>query len=242
MVAVVTGAGSGIGAALARELSRAGSPIVLTARRRERLEHVSAECAAENIIVPADLTVETDRRHLVDQTLERFGRIDLLVNNAGLGAFGPFSESTDEQWREMFEINLFAPVFLTRLVLPHMLDRERGTIVNVASIGGLIAHSDRVTAYVAAKHAIVGFTRGLARDLAGTGLKVYAACPHLTDTDFFRASPGAEDMAPVVEQYRSFMDTPEDVARGILAGLENDGPIIFPTDKPARAYVRQRDI
>jgi short-subunit dehydrogenase len=83
------------------------------------------------------------------------------------------------------EVNLFALVFMTRAVLPHMQSRRSGIIVNMASIGGLIAHSNKVTPYVASKHAVVGFSRGLAKDLAGTGVRVLAVCPHLTDTEFF---------------------------------------------------------
>jgi short-subunit dehydrogenase len=115
-------------------------------------------------------------------------------------------------------------------------------IVNMASIGGLIAHSDRVTPYVASKHAVIGFSRGLAKDLAGTGIRVLAVCPHLTDTEFFSTSPGAQEMAPVVEKFKSFMDRPEDVARGILEQLDSDRVVVFPTAKPAKAFEKQRDI
>jgi short-subunit dehydrogenase len=115
-------------------------------------------------------------------------------------------------------------------------------IVNMASIGGLIAHSDKVTPYVASKHAVVGFSRGLARDLAGSGIRVLAVCPHLTDTEFFSTSPGAQEMAPVVEKFKSFMDRPEDVARGVLEQLDSDRVVVFPTAKPAKAFEKQRDI
>jgi short-subunit dehydrogenase len=139
-------------------------------------------------------------------------------------------------------VNVFALVFMTQAVLPFMHSQGSGIVVNMASIGGLIAHSDRVTPYVASKHAVVGFSRGLARDLKGTGIRVLAVCPHLTDTEFFSVSPGAAEMAPVVEKYKSFMDTPEDVARGILEQLDSDRLIVFPTAKPAGAYEKQRDI
>jgi short-subunit dehydrogenase len=188
------------------------------------------------------LTAAIDRQRLVETTLERFGRIDILCNNAGLGAYGDFLETGEGQWRRLFEINLFAPVLLTRLVVPHMLAQGGGTVINVASIAGLIAHSARVCAYVASKHALVGFSRALARDLAASGLRVIAVCPHLTDTEFFEASPGASQMAPVVEKYRSSMDAPSDVARGILAQLDADAVVVFPTRKPARAFAAQRDL
>ncbi len=240
--AILTGASSGIGAALAVSFSEKGANLTLAARRSDRLEKVAQKCAGGVLPLAADLTRDSDRRRIVEQTLERWGRIDVLVNNAGLGIYGDFLSAGEEEWRQIFEVNLFALVFMTRAVLPHMQSRGSGIIINMASIGGLIAHSDKVTPYVASKHAVVGFSRGLAKDLAGSGIRVLAVCPHLTDTEFFTASPGAREMAPVVEKFKSFMDRPEDVARGILEQLDSDRLIIFPTAKPARAYEKQKDI
>jgi short-subunit dehydrogenase len=240
--AIITGASSGIGAALAVAFSQKGANLTLAARRSDRLKEVAQKCPAEVLTLAADLTRDSDRRRVVQQTLERWGRVDILVNNAGLGIYGDFLSTGEEQWRQIFEVNLFALVFMTRAVLPHMQSRGSGTIVNMASIGGLISHSDKVTPYVASKHAVVGFSRGLAKDLAGSGIRVLAVCPHLTDTEFFTASPGAREMAPVVEKFKSFMDRPEDVARGILEQLDSARLIVFPTGKPARAYEKQKDI
>jgi short-subunit dehydrogenase len=239
--AILTGASSGIGAALAVAFGQKGANLTLAARRLDRLKEVAQKCPAEVLTLAADLTRDSDRRRIVQQTLERWGRIDILVNNAGLGIYG-ISFGGEEHWRQIFEVNLFALVFMTRAVLPHMQSRGSGIVVNMASIGGLIAHSDKVTPYVASKHAVVGFSRGLAKDLAGSGIRVLAVCPHLTDTEFFTASPGAREMAPVMEKFKSFMDRPEDVARGILEQLDSDRLIVFPTVKPARAYEKQKDI
>ncbi len=241
-VVLVTGASSGIGAALARLFSKAGARVVLTARRRDRLEKNAARCPGETLVLPADLLKEAHRTALVDQTMKRWGRIDILANNAGLGIYGDFLSITEAQWRQLFEINLFSVVFLTRGVLPVMKKQNEGLIVNTASIGGLMAHSSHVIPYVASKHAVVGFSRGLAMDLKGTGIRVLAVCPHLTDTEFFSVSPGAEEMASTVEKYKTFMDTPEDVARGIVQQLDSKRVVVFPTDKPARAYQKQRDL
>ena len=241
-VVVVTGASSGIGAALAKDFSKKGARVVLTARRQDRLEETGAGCTGETLIVPADLLDGTHRETLLAQSMKRWGRIDILMNNAGLGMYGDFATSTEEQWRRLFEINLFSVVFLTQAVLPIMKAQKKGLIVNTASIGGLMAHSNHVTPYVASKHALVGFTRGLAMDLEGTGIKVLAVCPHLTDTEFFEASPGAEEMASQVEKYKSFMDSPEDVARGIVNQLDSERLVVFPTAKPARAYEKQKDL
>jgi short-subunit dehydrogenase len=239
---IITGASSGIGAALAVEFSHRGARLTLAARRLDRLKEIAQRCPGEVLPISADLTQETDRGRIVQKTLEKWGGVDILVNNAGLGIYGDFESATDEDWRRIFEVNLFALVFMTRAVLPHMHSRGSGIIVNIASIGGLIAHSDKVTPYVASKHAVVGFSRGLAKDLAGTGIRVLAVCPHLTDTEFFSTSPGAQEMAPVVDKLKSFMDRPEDVARGILEKLDSDRLVIFPTGKPAKAFEKQRDI
>ena len=240
--AILTGASSGIGAALAVLLAERGANLALAARRAGRLEQVAQKCPGGVLTLAADLTRDSDRRRIVEQTLERWGQIDILVNNAGIGAYGDFLSAAEEDWRKIFEVNLFALVFLTRAVLPHMQSRGSGIIINMASVGGLIAHSEKVTPYVASKHAVVGFSRGLAKDLAGSGVRVLAVCPHLTDTEFFNASPGAREMASVVEKFRNFMDRPEDVARGILEQLGSDRLIVFPTVKPARAYEKMKDI
>ena len=241
-IVVVTGASSGIGAALARAFSHRGAKVTLVARRLKQLNDVSRACSGEVLVVAADLTKEVDRQRIVQETMDRWGRIDMLVNNAGRGMHGHFMTTTEAEWRQIFEINLFSPVFLTRIILPIMQAQGNGLVINLASIGGLIAHSANLTAYVASKHALVGFSRGLAMDLADKGIRVLAVCPHLTDTEFFRTSAGAREMASVVEKYRKFMDTPEQVARGILEQLDSDKLVIFPTAKPAQAYAKQRDI
>lgn len=241
-VVIVTGASSGIGAALAQAFSREGARVTLTARRLNRLQEVARKCSAEVLVVPADLNQERDRSEVVRQTMTRWNRIDILVNNAGLGMYGDFVATTETDWRQIFEVNLFSLVFMTRAVLPIMQSQGQGLVVNMASIGGLIAHSEKVTPYVASKHAVVGFSRGLARDLAGTSIRVLAVCPHLTDTEFFAVSPGAREMAPVVEKFKSFMDSPEEVAQGILSQLDSNRLVIFPTQKPARAYEKQKEI
>ena len=241
-VAVVTGASSGIGAALARAFSRQGAKVALVARRLKKLNEVSGDCPGEVLVIAADLTNETDRKRIIQLTMGRWDRIDILVNNAGQGMYGHFISTTEADWRQIFEINLFSPVFLTQNILPIMQAQRKGLIINIASIDGLVAHSDKVTAYVASKHALVGFSRGLALDFDDKGIRVLVVCPHLTDTEFFKTSPGATEMAPIVENYRNFMDTPEDVARGIIEQLDSDRLVVFPTPKPAKAYEKQRDI
>jgi short-subunit dehydrogenase len=241
-VVIVTGASSGIGAALVKVFSKKGAHVVLVARRRNRLEEVSQECAGESLIVIADLTKEADRKSVIQQTLDRWGRIDILINNAGRGMYGRFAASSETDWRQLFEINLFSAVFLTQDVLPIMQAQAKGLVINMASIGGLIAHSDNVTPYVASKHAMVGFSRGLSRDLVDQGIRVLAVCPHLTDTDFFNVSKGAGEMAPIIVKFKDVMDSPQQVAHGIIEQIDSEKVVLFPTSKPAKAYERMRDI
>jgi short-subunit dehydrogenase len=241
-VVIVTGASSGIGAALAAAFSEAGARVTLAARRTDRLEEVARACPGESLVVKSDVLQETDRQAIVRQTLDQWGRIDVLVNNAGLGIYGSFMNTTQADWRRMFEINLFSVVFLTQTVLPTMQTQGGGIVVNMASIGGLIAHAENLAPYISSKHAVVGFSRALAEDLRGSGIHVFAVCPHLTATEFFRVSPGAEDMAEEVEKYRDLMDTPEEVAHGILDQLDSDRLVLFPTAKPAKAFEKVKTL
>ena len=189
-VMLVTGASSGIGKALAGMCSEAGAKVALTARRPDRLKETADRCSGETLVLPGDLVEEDHRKRLADQCIERWGRIDMLINSAGMGMYGDFLSTTEALWRRLFEINLFSTVFLTKEVLPHMQSQNQGLIVNMASIGGLIAHSNNVTPYVASKHAVVGLSRGLAEDLKGTGIRVLAVCPHLTATEVLRCLSG----------------------------------------------------
>lgn len=241
-VVLITGASSGIGASLSRKFSEAGAQVVLVARRKAELERVASTCPGKTLIIQADITRPEDRERILTDTLEACGRLNVLVNNAGIGAYGDFLETPESVWREVFEINLFAPVLLTRMFVPLLLRSGGGLILNIASIAGLVAHAEKVSPYVASKHALLGFSRALQRDLAGDNIRVLAVCPHLTQTDFFSVSRGADAMTSLIEESRRFMDTPDTVAQGILDRIESDRLVVFPTDKPARAYERLKDL
>lgn len=241
-VVLVTGASSGIGAALAREFSKSGARVALAARRKPELEETAANCSGPALAVPTDICRQDQRAALLQRVLADWGRIDILVNNAGMGAYGLFLETDEALWRRIFEVNVFAQVFLTQAVLPHMLAQDFGLIVNMGSIGSLLAHADKVVPYVSGKHAMLGFSRGLAQELAGSKVRVQTACPHLTDTGFFASSPGASEMEPVLESYQRFMDSPAEVARGIIEQLGTEQPIIFPTKKTENIFQSQRDL
>lgn len=182
--ALVTGAGRGIGAAVARALARAGARVVLAARTQGEVEDVADALrgeGAEAWALRCDVTDEESVRALGREARARLGAVDILVNNAGQSASAPLRKITLEDWNRMLAANATGAFLCTRELLPDMVARGWGRVVNVASISGLegaryIAH------YGAAKHAVVGFTRAVAAETAGTGVTVNAVCPAYVDT------------------------------------------------------------
>ena len=186
-VVVITGASDGIGAEMARQLAaREGAAIalVLAARNAVQLDLVAAECAAHQaqvLVVPTDVSVRIQCRRLVVTAVERFGRIDVLVNNAGRSAHALFEEVEDLDWyEELMRVNLWGAVWCTQAALPH-LKRSRGSIVAVSSLAGLIGVPGR-TAYSATKFAMTGFFEALRAELKGAGVSVTTAYPGVVAT------------------------------------------------------------
>ncbi len=181
--AIITGASSGIGAALALELAGTGARLVLTGRRADALEDVAGACrelGAQAATVAGDLTEPVHRVALVQTARERFGGVDLLVNNAGITMNARFREMEPELLRRIMEINFFAAVELTRLALPDLVER-RGRILVMSSVTGLVGTPTR-TAYAASKHALHGFFGGLRVELRESGVGVTIVCPGYVDT------------------------------------------------------------
>lgn len=175
-VVLITGASSGIGAATAREFARAGAQVALAARRAERLEALAHELGPAALPVPADLTRRADRERLVAETLARFGRIDVLVNNAGLGRLGWLETLAAEEIEAQVNVNLLALMDLTRLALPPMLARRSGHIVNIASLAGHIG-APTYAVYCATKFGVRGFSEALRREVAPFGVHVSLISP-----------------------------------------------------------------
>lgn len=172
---IVTGASSGIGEAAAKAFARAGDRVVLTARRVERLEQLAAGMP-ETLIVPADLTKAEDITRIVFETLARYDRIDVLVNNAGLGRYDWIERLSDADIRTEIAVNLMAPILLTRAVLPSMLARRSGVIINVGSAAGRIA-TPTMAIYNATKFGLDGFTEALRRELRPRGIHLCVIYP-----------------------------------------------------------------
>ena len=181
-VAVVTGAGRGIGSAIATALSREGAGVALIGRGAARLEKQAAELSADALVAPADITDPESVHKAFAKIRERFPRIDILVNNAGQAESAPFSRTDLALWNRMIAVNLTGTYLCTHEVLPAMLKQGYGRIVNVASTGGLIGYA-YVSAYCAAKHGVIGLTRALALETAKTAVTVNAVCPGYAETD-----------------------------------------------------------
>jgi short-subunit dehydrogenase len=216
-VALVTGASSGIGWAAARALAAHGFRVAVTARRRHRLDRLVAEVSGaggEAAAFPADLARPEEREWVVEAVRRHWGRIDVLVNNAGFGHYGPTAEVPWELADRMLAVNIEAVVHLTRLVLPEMLARRSGHLINVASVAGDLVVPPSVL-YSATKAFVQAFTEGLYRELRGSGVRVSVVNPGPVRTEFARVSAGLSPEAPA-EIERGI--PPEEVA-AVIVGL-----------------------
>lgn len=218
--AVVTGAGSGIGRAAAERLAEAGCRVTLIGRDAGRLSETADRIGDAAFVACADVTDTDALTAAIEAGRDQFGPIDILVNNAGAAVSAPFLKTDAGAWRAMLALNLEAPAEASRLVLPGMLSRRRGRIVNVASTAGLKGYA-YVSAYVAAKHGLVGLTRALALEVASKGVTVNAVCPGFTDTDLVARS---------VEAIVDKTGRTEDDARAALAASNPQGRLITPDE------------
>ena len=221
--ALVTGASAGIGIALARELARHGAKLILTARRKDRLEAVAAELSAKGTevrIVVADLN-EPNAAEQIFVATEGAGLIvDILVNNAGLGQFGAFVESDIEQEMSQVRVNCETMVRLTRLFVPQMVERRRGWVLVLASTASF-QPVPYLSTYAATKAFDRFFALGLAAEVARFGVKVTALCPGPTESEFF-------DIARANELKKRKMQPAPDVARLAIAALASGQRTIVP--------------
>jgi short-subunit dehydrogenase len=225
--ALVTGASSGIGQALALELARHGAHVILVARRADRLDKVARqirELGRNAEVVVGDVTDEQVRAKAIETAQAAFGGLDILVNNAGVAAHGRFAQASPERVRPIFEVNFFAPLELIRASLPLLRDGRQPIIVNIGSILGERA-SPHKSEYSASKFALHGFSEALRAELAGDGISVLVVAAGPTETEHFEHL--VEDLGelPWGEPQR----TPADVvAQRVIHGIEHDRHKIIP--------------
>ena len=219
---IVTGAGSGIGQGIAERFAAEGANVVLAGRTRAKLERVAATLdAARTFVQPCDVARYEEVQSLVDAALQRFGGLDVMVNNAGVAPEGEATELSLDDWQQALQVDLSGVFHGCKAALPHLLAR-RGCIVNTASVSGLGADW-ALTAYNAAKGGVVNLTRALALDYGGRGVRVNAVCPSLT------RSAMTEEMFEDAALMARFMERlplgraaePADIA-GVVAFLASD--------------------
>lgn len=191
-VAIVTGAGRGIGRATAVELSDRGYRVVLVSRTRSDLESTAEACGGETLIAVADLTDAATLEPIISAAALGFGRLDALVNNAGLAPCIAFDQTDDATLRATLEVNLVSPFILSRLAWPH-LKATGGVIVNLSSLSADDPFHG-LSAYAAAKAGVNGLTVALAKEGAADGIRCLAIAPGGVETEMFRALPGAADV------------------------------------------------
>ena len=234
-VVIVTGAGSGIGAATARRFLGEGALVALNGRRENKLHETLAGFAPDKALVhPGDVSDEAYVKRLVEDTVDRFGKLDVLVNNAGMAIFGPFEQTTTAVWRKTMGTDLDGVYFGTREALPHLL-KTKGCIVNLSSASGL-GGDWGMSAYNAAKGAVTNFTRALALEYGSRGVRINAVAPSLTSTE------ATVDLEKIEAVNAAFVDrlpigraaTPDEIA-SVIAFLASDDArfvngVILPVD------------
>ncbi len=216
---LITGCSTGFGRELAKEVLAAGDCAAVTARKPDAIHDIVKGHEDRAMALALDVTDEDEIAEAVEETLSRFGRIDVLVNNAGIGYFGAIEESDEQEIRQMFEINFFGLAKMTQTVLPQMRKQRSGHIINIASIGGLMAFPG-VGYYNATKFAVDGFSESLAKETAPLGIKVTIVAPSGFRTDW--AGRSALDAETKIADYKETAGANQDNIRGYSGNQPGD--------------------
>lgn len=212
-VVLITGGSRGIGAAAARRFAAGGDKVVINyCRSREQAEALAAETGGW--AVGADVSDPEQVRNMVDNVLDKFCQLDILICNAGIAQQKLFGDLTDQDWRRMFAVNVDGIFYTIRAALPHFIHRKQGRILTLSSMWGQVGGSCEV-AYSAAKAAVIGMTKALAKELGPSGIAVNCVAPGVIDTEM-NANLGLEDLAALAEETpMGVIGKPEDVAEAL---------------------------
>ena len=214
LTVAITGASAGIGEATARAVVAAGATVVLGARRVDRLEALATELGSSAAIVEMDVRDPGDSQRLVQEAYARFGRLDALVANAGIGAYGGIMDLTDEKLKTMMDTNVAGTVWPIRAAVPGFVEQGGGDVVIVASVAGIRGNGDEAV-YAATKFAQIGLAGGLDRELRESGVRVSTICPGGTATEFAMGAGRTPDMPGLAD-----MMSAENVAEAVVTVLQ----------------------
>jgi NADP-dependent 3-hydroxy acid dehydrogenase YdfG len=215
----ITGASSGIGEATALTLAKAGASVALGARRKDRIDELAARIEDEGgtaVALEVDVSDEAAARGFVEAAHERLGRLDTLVNNAGVMLLGPVEQADSEDWRTMVNVNLLGLMYCTHAALPIMLGQESGDIVNISSVAGRFARAGNAV-YAATKFGVGAFSEGLRNEITERGVRVTLIEPGFVDTELQGHNTG--EVLETLEAMREHLRDPlraQDIANGIL--------------------------
>jgi short-subunit dehydrogenase len=216
-VVLITGASEGIGAACAREFRKRGARLSLTARSEDKLKEVGG---TESAVTAGDLKDPEVRRHAIERTLDRFGAIDILINNAGIGMYAPAWQAPLNEAHTLFELNFFAPLAMIQLAVPHMRQSGGGMVVNIGSIAGKVT-LPWFTLYSATKSALGSLTEGLRMELADDGIRTMIVCPGYVKTGFQGHALVGQPPDRLLRG-KKFAITPEQCAEAVARGVERN--------------------
>jgi len=217
----ITGCSTGFGRELAKQVLELGHKAVVASRKTDDVTDIVADYPDTSIAVKLDVTNSDEVKSSVEEAIKKFGKIDVLVNNAGIGYFGAIEESEDDEVRRMFEINFWGLANMTKAVLPLMRKQRSGNIVNIASIGGLVGFP-AVGYYNATKFAVDGFSDALSKETAPLGIKVTVVCPSGFRTDW--AGRSANNSKIVIDDYKTTAETNKNTIRG-YSGKQPGDPV-----------------
>ncbi|HBY86589.1 MAG TPA: ketoreductase [Colwellia sp.] len=221
-VVLITGGGTGIGKATASAFIAKGATVVITGRRQEVLEQTTQELGSQSYAIAGDVSKSGEPSRIIERVIRKFGRLDVLINNAGTGSMGPLSHTTDEVIESIYRTNVFAPLALIREATVHLTE-TKGCVINISSVAAS-GMMQGVAAYASSKAAVEHATRLLAAELGPMGIRVNAVAPGLTDTDITEEVKANEQMLGMIiaQTPMGRLGEPKDIANAVLLLSNSD--------------------